>query len=169
MLRDSPIRHFTITKSNAIPYRELMRELAQNHCRLVEIRARHESAPDGRRLIRGLCPSLTAWAGLVVLRKGLLRLSHRWDSSPVRLRRRKACLPLPKPMLVSYPLHFGVGAPSMEIFRAVKIATVDDQSNYNCRFCAGKLTLVRTIMESESGVVIHMFECLQCGDCTWKA
>jgi hypothetical protein len=59
--------------------------------------------------------------------------------------------------------------PAMELFRAEKIATVHDQSNHDCRFCGGRLTLVRTIMESESGVVIHMFECLQCGDRTWTA
>jgi transcription elongation factor Elf1 len=57
----------------------------------------------------------------------------------------------------------------MELFRAEKIATVHHQSNYDCRFCGGKLTLVRTIVESESGVVIQMFECLQCGDHTWTA
>jgi hypothetical protein len=55
----------------------------------------------------------------------------------------------------------------MELFRAEKIATVRDYSNRDCRFCGAKLTLVRTIVESESGIVIHMFECLQCGDRTW--
>jgi hypothetical protein len=44
----------------------------------------------------------------------------------------------------------------MELFRAEKIAIVRDQSNHECRFCAGRLTLVKTIMESESGVVIHI-------------
>jgi hypothetical protein len=38
----------------------------------------------------------------------------------------------------------------MELFRAEKIATVRDQSNHECRFCAGRLTLLKTIMESES-------------------
>jgi len=57
----------------------------------------------------------------------------------------------------------------MELFRAEKIATVRDQSNHDCRFCGGTLTLLKTIMESESGVVIRIFECLQCGDRTWTA
>ena len=69
-------------------------------------------------------------------------------------------------MLRILSLYLGVGA-AMELFRAEKIATVQDQSRHECRFCAGRLTLFKTIMESESGVVIHMFECLQCGDRTW--
>src|SRR6266704_144203 len=91
-------------------------------------------------------------------------LSHRWDDSPVRLRRRKACLPVPKPMLRILPL----GGAAVELFRAEKIATVQDQSNHDCRFCGGRLTLLKTIMESESGVVIHIFECGQCGDRVWN-
>ena len=55
----------------------------------------------------------------------------------------------------------------MELFRAEKIATTQDQSNHDCRFCAGKLILVKTIMESGSGVVTHMFECKQCGVRIW--
>ena len=58
-------------------------------------------------------------------------------------------------------------AASVDLFRAEKIATVPDQSHHDCRFCGAKLTLVRTIMESESGVVIHTFECEWCGDRTW--
>jgi len=55
----------------------------------------------------------------------------------------------------------------MELFRAEKIATVKDHSNHDCRFCGGKLTLLKTIMESESGAVIHIFECPQCGERIW--
>jgi hypothetical protein len=65
---------------------------------------------------------------------------------------------------VPYPLW---GA-AMDLFRAEKIATVQDQSNYDCRFCGGRLTLLKTMMESESGVVIHIFECGQCGERIWK-
>jgi hypothetical protein len=56
----------------------------------------------------------------------------------------------------------------MELFRAEKIATVQDQSNHDCRFCGGRLTLLKTIMEYESGVVIHIFECGQCGERIWS-
>ncbi|WP_050421392.1 hypothetical protein [Bradyrhizobium tropiciagri] len=58
-------------------------------------------------------------------------------------------------------------AAPVDLFRAEKIATVPDRSLHDCRFCGVKLTLVRTIMESESGVVIHTFECERCGDRTW--
>ena len=65
------------------------------------------------------------------------------------------------------PFYLGWG-PAMELFRAEKIATVRDQSNHDCRFCAGRLTLLKTIMEYESGVVIHIFECGQCGERIWS-
>ena len=58
-------------------------------------------------------------------------------------------------------------ATAVDLFRAEKIATVPDRSHHECRFCGSVLTLVRTIMESESGIVIHMFECEPCGDRTW--
>ena len=55
----------------------------------------------------------------------------------------------------------------MELFRAEKIASVTDHSNHDCRFCGGELALLKTIMDSESGIVTHMFECRQCGERTW--
>ena len=55
----------------------------------------------------------------------------------------------------------------MELFSAEKIATVNDHSNHDCRFCGGKLALLKTIVESESGDVIHIFECQRCGERTW--
>jgi hypothetical protein len=55
----------------------------------------------------------------------------------------------------------------MELFRAEKIATIQDRSNHDCRFCAGRLALLKTIMESESGDVTHIFECQQCGMRIW--
>jgi hypothetical protein len=56
---------------------------------------------------------------------------------------------------------------AMELFRAEKIASVEDQSRKRCRFCERRLALVRTIVEPESGVVVHMFEC-RCGERTWS-
>ena len=41
----------------------------------------------------------------------------------------------------------------MELFRAEKIATVKDHSNSDCRFCGAKLTLLKTMVEFESGAV----------------
>jgi hypothetical protein len=54
----------------------------------------------------------------------------------------------------------------MEIFWAEKISTVEDRSNKICRVCRKKLTLVRLIVNSNTGAVIHMFEC-PCGERTW--
>ena len=55
----------------------------------------------------------------------------------------------------------------MELFRAEKIATVNDHSNSDCRFCGAKLTLLKTMVEADSGVVTHMFECPRCGERSW--
>jgi hypothetical protein len=54
----------------------------------------------------------------------------------------------------------------MELFRAEKIDTVNDRSSKVCRFCSQKLTLVRVIVDSESGNAFHMFEC-KCGERIW--
>ncbi len=62
-------------------------------------------------------------------------------------------------------VHFGGDA--VELFWAEKIATFDDQSTETCRLCAGKLALVRTVVDSESGAVFHMFKC-DCGERTWN-
>jgi hypothetical protein len=55
----------------------------------------------------------------------------------------------------------------MELFLAKKVASVEDQSSKICRFCNRKLILVRTMVEYDSGVVVHMFEC-RCGERIWK-
>ena len=47
----------------------------------------------------------------------------------------------------------------MELFRAEKIATVMDQASKTCRFCHERLRHVRAIVISDTGAVIHMFEC----------
>jgi hypothetical protein len=52
----------------------------------------------------------------------------------------------------------------VELFRAEKIATVNDDSNQDCRLCGGKLTLLKAMVEAESGVVNHLFECQRCGE-----
>ncbi|MGA6929228.1 MAG: hypothetical protein WBZ35_07805 [Pseudolabrys sp.] len=55
---------------------------------------------------------------------------------------------------------------TMEIFRAEKIAVLEDQSNTTCR-CGEKLAIVRVIVNSLSGDLVYMFKC-QCGERTWK-
>jgi transposase len=56
----------------------------------------------------------------------------------------------------------------MELFWAEKIVAVaEDQSSKICRACGKKLTLVRVIVDSETGGVIHMFKC-PCGERVWS-
>ena len=55
---------------------------------------------------------------------------------------------------------------TMEVFRAEKIAVVEDQSNTTCR-CGEKLAIVRVIVNSLSGDLVYMLKC-QCGERTWK-
>ena len=64
------------------------------------------------------------------------------------------------------PVGFPLGA-AVDLFRAEKIATVNDHSKQDCHLCGGKLTLLKTIVEDDSGVVTHLFECLRCGVRTW--
>jgi len=54
----------------------------------------------------------------------------------------------------------------MELYRAEKVATVEDQPSKNCRFCDDKLKHVRTVVVSDTGAAFHMFEC-QCGERIW--
>ena len=54
----------------------------------------------------------------------------------------------------------------MELFRAEKIATVADQATKTCRFCDERLRHVRAVVISDTGAVIHMFEC-RCGERIW--
>jgi hypothetical protein len=61
---------------------------------------------------------------------------------------------------------------AMELFLAERIGSVRDgsvrdKSGSTCRFCQRKLILVRTMVVSDSGVVVDMFEC-RCGERIWK-
>jgi len=87
--------------------------------------------------------------------------AHCLARGPVRLRI------YPEPISsLAYPFHLGVEAAAMELYRAEKIATVEDQPSKNCRFCDDKLKHVRTVVVSDTGVAFHMFEC-QCGERIW--
>jgi hypothetical protein len=54
----------------------------------------------------------------------------------------------------------------VELFRAERIGVVDDNSKRTCRFCGEKLNLVRTVVNSDTGGITHLFEC-RCGKRTW--
>lgn len=63
------------------------------------------------------------------------------------------------------------GEMGMELFRAEKVAEVihspQTDSVRKCRFCGGSLELTRKMLDTETGCVIHMYEC-ECGDRTWS-
>ncbi|MFB9269697.1 hypothetical protein ACFFWD_42400 [Bradyrhizobium erythrophlei] len=54
----------------------------------------------------------------------------------------------------------------MELFEAAKVAEFHSASERRCRFCNQHLELVRTIVDTASGELIHMFEC-ECGERVW--
>jgi hypothetical protein len=54
----------------------------------------------------------------------------------------------------------------VELFRAERIAVFPSDTVRICRACGAKLTLVRTMVDTDTGYVIHMFEC-RCGERTW--
>jgi len=57
----------------------------------------------------------------------------------------------------------------MELFRAEMVAEafgISIGSTRKCR-CGGTLELIRKILDSETGRVVHMYRC-ECGDRTWN-
>ncbi len=54
----------------------------------------------------------------------------------------------------------------MELLKAQKVAYLPDESDRRCRFCSKKLELIRTVVDCDSGDIIHMFKC-ECGDRIW--
>ena len=54
----------------------------------------------------------------------------------------------------------------MELYRAQKVAEIESSSTKRCRFCGERLELVRTVMNTNTGEIIHMFEC-RCGERIW--
>ena len=55
---------------------------------------------------------------------------------------------------------------AMEIFSGEKVAVVEDRSSKPCR-CGEKLALVRVIVDSLTGDIVHLFKC-SCGERTWQ-
>ena len=55
---------------------------------------------------------------------------------------------------------------AVELFQAEKVAEIESSSTRRCRFCGEQLELVRTVMNVDTGEIIHMFEC-RCGERIW--
>lgn len=70
--------------------------------------------------------------------------------------RNQACIP---------GTQFG-GRAAVELFLAEKVAVMESETNKSCRSCGERLKLIRTMVNSRTGSILHMFEC-QCGERTW--
>jgi hypothetical protein len=55
---------------------------------------------------------------------------------------------------------------AMELFQAEMVAAIEHQSGKTCRRCNARLHLVKVMVDSGTGDVVHMFEC-QCGERIW--
>lgn len=54
----------------------------------------------------------------------------------------------------------------MDLFLGEKIAVLESETQKTCRSCGERLKLVRTMVNSRTGAIVHMFEC-RCGERTW--
>jgi hypothetical protein len=60
----------------------------------------------------------------------------------------------------------GMGA-MMDLFLGEKVAVLESETTHKtCRSCGERLKLVRTMVASGTGSIVHMFEC-RCGQRTW--
>jgi hypothetical protein len=57
--------------------------------------------------------------------------------------------------------------PAMELYWAEKVIEAKSASTERCLTCGEKLELVRTIVDADTGNIIHMFRC-SCGERTWR-
>ena len=55
----------------------------------------------------------------------------------------------------------------MDLLWAAKFAELESRSTKQCKACNSKLELIRTVVDSDTGSLIHMFEC-ECGERTWE-
>jgi transposase len=54
----------------------------------------------------------------------------------------------------------------MDLFLAEKVAVLESETTHKtCRSCGERLKLIRTMVNSRSGSIVHMFEC-RCGERT---
>lgn len=63
--------------------------------------------------------------------------------------------------------RINVGEALVELFLAEKVADFTSETSKICRFCGEKLKLIRTMVNSRTGGIVHMFEC-RCGLRTWE-
>ncbi|WP_065751013.1 hypothetical protein [Bradyrhizobium paxllaeri] len=55
----------------------------------------------------------------------------------------------------------------MDLFLGEKVAVLESETTHkSCRSCGERLKLVRTMVNSRTGSIVHMFEC-RCGERTW--
>jgi hypothetical protein len=54
----------------------------------------------------------------------------------------------------------------MELFLAEMVAVLKSETNKTCPSCSKRLELVRTMVDSRTGCIVHMFEC-PCGQRIW--
>lgn len=54
----------------------------------------------------------------------------------------------------------------MELFLAEMVAVLKNATKKTCPECSKRLKLVRTMVDSRTGCLIHMFEC-PCGQRIW--
>jgi hypothetical protein len=55
----------------------------------------------------------------------------------------------------------------MDLFLAEKVAVLESETTHKtCRSCGERLKLIRTMVNSRTGSILHMFEC-RCGERTW--
>ena len=98
---------------------------------------------------------------------------HKWSLLILRVAL-FVCRAYPFEVLVMPALH-GTKVPyrdqkirggAMELFQAEMVAAIEHQSSKTCRRCNARLHLVKVMVDSDTGDVVHMFEC-QCGERIW--
>jgi hypothetical protein len=55
----------------------------------------------------------------------------------------------------------------MELFRGEEVAVLESHTKKICSACGKRLVLVRTMVNSRTACIVHMFEC-RCGRRVWE-
>jgi hypothetical protein len=77
---------------------------------------------------------------------------------------KKISLVFPEPSVYSR-IHLETER-AMELFLAEVVAVLESDTKKTCPSCGERLKLVRTMVNSRTGCIVHMFEC-PCGQRTW--
>lgn len=56
----------------------------------------------------------------------------------------------------------------MELFSTEKVTEITSISIKSCRFCGENRQLIKTMIDSRTGNVIHLFRCSTCGEQNWE-